>query len=164
VTFERTLQLIGMFGAIATFLWGVYQWDANQRAQRAQLASEAEKLAFQRAEELSKTAMQRKIEAQKPFLDKQLQLYTEAVQVTSFIATTPASPEREKMERRFWQLYWGELGMVEDGGVGSEMVNFGSLLKQGGQGSELQPVALRLAHAARASLDKSWGITVWTDR
>ena len=56
-------------------------------------------------------------QSKQKFLDKQFELYTEAVIVVSRLATGSEYEGREKDSIRFWQLYWGELGMVEDGQV-----------------------------------------------
>ncbi len=51
-------------------------------------------------------------ESQKPFLDQQFKLYTEATTVAAKIAIR--GPDRTRNEvQRFWELYWGELSMVE---------------------------------------------------
>jgi hypothetical protein len=148
------MKVLAIVGAIASFLWAVYQWRASQNELREQ-----------RAYEITKTSEQRRIEAQKPFLDRQLVLYTETIHLTSFLATAAQSPEWTKARDRFWELYWGELATVENREVASQMVSFGEALNgQGGKVSDaiLQQKALSLAHAVRESLDQSWGIKVWT--
>lgn len=153
-TFDDLLKLLGILGAIASFLWAVYQWKGSQN-----------ELHEQRAYEISKTSRQRRIEAQRPFLDRQLLLYSETIHITSFLATAAQSPEWTKACDRFWELYWGELATVENKEVSSLMVAFGEALNgQGGRvsGATLQKSALSLAHAVRQSLDQSWGIKVWT--
>ena len=153
-TFDDVLKLLGILGAIASFLWAVYQWRGSQN-----------ELYEQRGYEISKRSEQRRIEAQKPFLDRQLLLYSEAIHITSFLATAAQSPEWTKARDRFWELYWGELATVENKEVSSQMVAFGDALNgQGGRVSEvtLKQSALSLAHAVRQSLDQSWGIRVWT--
>jgi hypothetical protein len=101
-------------------------------------------------------------EARQPFLTRQLELYSEAAKVVAKIATSRDEGERDSHEDRFWELYWGELALVEDRGVESAMVAFGKALKSGENQARLQPLSLDLAHAIRRSLDRSWGIEVWT--
>jgi len=51
------------------------------------------------------------IEAAKPYLMKKLAWCEEAVEIASSIATS--KNEDEIKEQRFWELYWGVMGMVE---------------------------------------------------
>ena len=87
---------------------------------------------MQRADELEQSALQARTnerESKKVFLDKQADLYFETVRVVSMIATAKTPDEiRDSDERRFWELYWGELGMVEDWNVEDVMVLFGRSL------------------------------------
>jgi hypothetical protein len=96
-------------------------------------------------------------------LERQLKLYTEATQVVAIIAT---SDNREKLREatdRFWQLYWGELAMVEDRQVEKAMKQLGDALSSSSTDkNDKEQLSLRLAHACRVSLDKSWGINAWT--
>jgi hypothetical protein len=59
----------------------------------------------------------RAIDARRPFLDLQLKLYQEATKTTAILATSNDPNELRTTEIRFWQLYWGELAMVENGGI-----------------------------------------------
>src|SRR5262245_23121160 len=60
------------------------------------------------------------IDARRPFLDLQLKLYQDATKTASILATSNDAKELEEAEARFWQLYWGELGLVENGGIKSD--------------------------------------------
>jgi hypothetical protein len=72
-------------------------------------------------------------------------------------------------ETRFWQLYWGELAMVENGGIKTKnggvegaMVRFGEELKKQSRSQlALQGLSLDLAHVCRDSLATSWGVQDW---
>jgi hypothetical protein len=115
-------------------------------------------------------------ESQKPFLEKQLAFYFEAAKVTSKLATLappagheqPASEDWTWARKRFWELYWGELGVVESPQVASAMVNFGNTLKEvegcvtsGEPCTERQRAltgaSLSLAHSIREDIEKGWG-------
>ena len=67
-------------------------------------------------------------QSKQKFLDKQFELYTEAITVVSRLATRGEYEGREKDRDRFWQLYWGELGMVEDLQVERAMIQVGIAL------------------------------------
>ena len=111
----------------------------------------------------------RAIEARRPFLDLQLKLYQEATKTAAILATSSDTDELKAAEMRFWQLYWGELAMVEnggiqanDGGVEGLMVQFGNeLMKHSKDRSMLQRLSLKLAHACRNSLAESWNVRDW---
>ena len=53
-----------------------------------------------------------KRDLQRPYQEKKLTLYLDAARVVAHLASSP-SVDQEKMEARFWELYWGELAFVE---------------------------------------------------
>lgn len=70
--------------------------------------------------------------------------------------------------RRFWELYWGELGAVESREVASAMIAFGNSLHDvekcvdaggycAGQQSRLTGPSIELAHQIRQSIQAGWG-------
>ena len=138
-SFESSLKILTLIGAVVTFAWGVFQYIETQRQQ-------------------SET---RRIEATKPFLERQLKLYTEATQIASTIATTGNAKTKAEAQDRFWSLYWGELALVEDAAVETAMVRFGEALRSGSPEGATRQRALELAHACRGSLARSWGVAAW---
>lgn len=106
--------------------------------------------------------MSRKLKATRPFLERQLKLYPEASHIAAVLATTVDPTERTVATKRFWELYWGELALVENPKVESAMISFGEGLTSHASLAELQKLSLRLAYACRLSLDQSWGIHAWT--
>jgi hypothetical protein len=148
--FESMLKLFSPLLAVAAFIWGIYTYRENSRQQLAREEAEARR-----------TAETRRIEATRPYLDRQLALYTEATKVTSTIATSADKAEIEKATKRFKELYWGELGLVERGGVESAMVSFRKALDAKKGQNELASLALSLAHACRDELAASWGTEAW---
>jgi hypothetical protein len=149
--FDQWLKLVGVVGAIGSFVWGVYQWRYKSERELAQDKVEADRI-----------AATRKLEATRPFLERQLKLYPEASQVAAILATSEDPSERSIASKKFWQLYWGELALVENQDVEDAMVDFGKALVREAPLPELQKLSLRLAHACRISLDRSWGIHAWT--
>lgn len=75
------------------------------------------------------------------------------------LATSKDSAAVDKARKRFDELYWGELALVETPEVESQMVKFGRALEASPE--SLQDEALSLAHVLRSSLAKSWGIEDW---
>lgn len=140
-TFDQTFKILSLLGAIVSFVWGVLVWRGKSR-------------------EVAKT---RRIEATKPFLELQLKLYTEASKIAAVVATSNDATARN----RFWELYWGELALVEDRQVEAAMRAMGDVLRSPSDNGvekelSLAKLSLKLAHAFRGSLDRSWGINIWT--
>lgn len=136
---DKYLKIITIIGSAIVFIWGVIQFSITQAA-------------------LAET---RHIEARKPFLDRQLQLYTEASKAASTLATSDDKEELSIAEKKFWSLYWGELALVEDSSVETAMVKFGRELQLERDPNRIKQLSLELAHACRNSLAKSWGVTEW---
>jgi hypothetical protein len=149
---EDWIKILTVVGALCSFLWGVYQWreKANSELQA-------------KREEAAAVAETRRIEATKPFLDRQLALYVETTKVVAKVATQAQGDEGKRARERFWELYWGELATVEDREVEAAMVAMGDALKDpAATANQLQIAAIRVAHACRGSLDRSWGIHAWS--
>lgn len=133
------LKVLPLVGAVVAFAWGAYQYFQNESRQSAY----------------------RRIEAAKPYLERQLKLCTEALQLTSTIATTSDDAERELAKKGFWKLYWEEMALVEDAFVEREMVTFGRRLELDKGDERVKTASLDLAHACRGSLARSWGVREW---
>jgi hypothetical protein len=101
------------------------------------------------------------VEAAKPFLEKKLRWCEEAVETASFIATAePGAKDTPAKIRRFRQLYWGVMGMVENQQITDAMIAFGDKLDAKKSAGELQGGAIRLAHACRQEMADSWS-PIW---
>src|SRR5262249_10792613 len=66
---------------------------------------------------------------QKPDFDRQITRYFETAEIASTLATSLDHQERDQATARFWRLYWGKMGMVEDAQVEMKMAAFGQELK-----------------------------------
>jgi hypothetical protein len=142
---DAALKILPVVGACVTFAWGVWVWKDN--ADEARAAAAAETVRY---------AESRRIEATRPFLEMQLKLYTEAALIASRIAHT----SDEGTVGRFWELYYGELALVENNDVAKAMVDFGNALKTGKR-TGLENLSLALTRSMRKSLAKSWGTDAW---
>lgn len=95
-------------------------------------------------------------ESLKPFNEKRIVLYTEASNVVSKLANLSEGKERETARQRFFELYWGELALVEDRQVESAMVHFARALEEyernPSSSDELKKQSYNVAHAFRESL------------
>jgi len=140
---DAGFRFLSLIGAVGSFVWGVFVWRRTQKERHVNA----------------------KREARKPFLDKQLLLYSEVTAVTSRIATLSDGEDLKKCKQRFWELYWGELAMVENKRVEDAMVKFGRALIENPSGQvSLQQLSLQLADCCRHSLAKSWGAKAWVNR
>jgi hypothetical protein len=99
------------------------------------------------------------IEAAKPFLELRQRRYAEAIQAAGVLANPKRHGPNEikKAQKRFWELYWAELSMVEDSNVEREMMKLGDAFGQGVPTAQ-QNATYHLAHALRDSLTQSWGV------
>ena len=117
--FDQWFKVAGGLGAICTFLYTYYTWRDKSKnefeATRAQGQHEADT---------------RRIEATKPFLDLQLQHYIEITKIVSCLATSEDDREMESALKAFWQLYYGELALVEGPKVEAAMVKIGEELRR----------------------------------
>ena len=152
----ETLALLGealkvpsaVLGATISFCWGVWTWRAGRQDKIRADERDAERL-----------AEARRIESTRPFLEKQLALYAEAALTCARIATSPGD---DKALARFWELYWGELAMVENADVERAMVSFKNALVITPEDEDaLKECALNVAKACRISLARSWGVEAW---
>jgi hypothetical protein len=151
MSLDNWIKVLGIVGVVISFLWGVWQWKDKSEQELKQRSSEAVRL-----------AETRRLEATKPFLERQLKLYTEASQVAAQVATQGGSEAGKKARVRFWELYWGELALVENREVEAAMKQMGDAISAGAAETDLKRLSLRLAHACRASLDLSWGVRAWS--
>ena len=104
------------------------------------------------------------IGAAKPYLEKKLAWCETAVQTTARIANANPMPPEEI--QRFWQMYWGVMGLIEKQPITDAMIAFGKELPPsppeiGAAASGAPPAGLRLksldlAHACRHELSKEW--------
>lgn len=108
------------------------------------------------------------IEAEKPYLERKLAWCEEAVETTSRIAISSTPSDVDIV--RFWEMYWGVMGMIENESVTPAMIAFGEALKAGEpamdaakndpHASGLTKRSLDLAHACRRELSLEWS-TSW---
>jgi len=142
---DAALKILPIMGACITFVWGVWVWKDNADDERAAAAAET-----------ARYAESRRVEATRPFLEMQLKLYTEAALVASRIAHSGD----EGAIGRFWELYYGELSLVENNDVAQAMVDFGNALRAN-EKARLESLSLELTRSMRRSLAKSWGTDAW---
>ena len=129
---ENRLKIFSIVVAVAGLLFGILQFGSTQA-----------------------------VEAAKPYLEQKLKWCEEAIETAAVIATHASGSESEK-EQRFWELYWGVMGLVENDEVVGAMVAFGNGLN--GKLPEnrlLRDLSLDIAHACRSEMSKDWS-PIWS--
>lgn len=158
---ELFFKWIGLATVAFGIAWPIFQYTRTLRQNETDRRARAAQEASQREKELA-TARR---EAQRPFLELQLKLYTEAVAVAGKLNTLAPGAEREAARRRFEQLYWSELSVVEDREVEGAMVRFRHALTayESASGAEREQArqllncrTIKLAHSVRDSLARGW--------
>lgn len=103
------------------------------------------------------------IEARKPFLMKKI-AWCEAAVKTAAKISVGASGNTIEEEARFWELYWGLMGLVENDAVTRAMIDFGDSLKGKYKGDKSpKELSLAIAHACRKELAADWS-PIWDRR
>ena len=108
-----------------------------------------------------KEAAAREIEAAKPFFTLRQSLYAEAIKAATVLADPEVHTEDEivKSRKRFRELYIGELSMVEESEVESQMVALAKVIDPELLAmNEAQRATYNLAHALRDTFTYSWKI------
>lgn len=119
----------------------------------------------------------RDLEAKRPILELQFELYEEAVRVASRISTVECKIGDDdcidtyaKDCRHFFDLYWGQLAVVEDKQVEWAMIEFRKTFKQEHQHlcapDHIEEIATKPKPEAlpRASLDLAWCVNASLQR
>ena len=142
----------------------LYTYIDHQKAAAIEAQHHQEEAALQARTQADKDSATRRIEAQKPFLQKQLDLYYETVQVAGKLATLkPDEAEWQIAKQRFYRLYWSELALVESGRVAAAMIGFGKALEayepkpaEAGIANGLRNASVELSHAIRDDIKDLW--------
>lgn len=143
---DLSFKVISSFLAIGTFGYGIVKY------------SEQKEIEFKQNEQKFRQTI----------YVEQYALYSQAVECAAIIATTEEEDiETEEFinaKRKFEQLYWGKLNMVEDTAVERTMVKFYDALKEYGMDDsekdsyDMQQLSLEITYACRKSLQKTWGV------
>lgn len=151
--FATLIQVISVLVASVLSIWSFN--DARKKEAEARII-ESQKYQQQREDE----ARRQRIEAAKPFLEIRQQKYMEAIKVAGVLANPQDhTPEEIKAaEKRFGELYWAELSLVEARNVESSMVKLANSLGKFSNVTPQQQAVIDLAHGLRDSLVKSWGV------
>jgi len=153
---QQFATLIQVMSVIVASVLSVWSFNEARKKEAEARILEVQKFNTERADEIRR----QRVEAAKPFLEIRQQKYMEAIKVAGILANpgdhTPQ--ELKEAEKRFSQLYWAELSLVEAKEVESSMWNMARTLDKYAEPTKEQKAALALAHALRDSLIKSWEV------
>lgn len=96
-----------------------------------------------------------------PFMELQTKFYLEIVETASKIAHPKDIDEQSDAVKRFWQLYVGASGIVEDAEVENAVEELSECLlpdRVKCDRTDLEACAMTLSGAVRSSLFATWGI------
>jgi len=136
--------------AVAGFWWSLQRYQDDQRKIQVEQAAQSE-----RDQEA------REHEYMKPWLENQRDIYRRALSAAGLVANTENVDTRRKAAEEFWQLYHGEMILVETNGVKDAMIAFGKCL----DGAKLKCTADEindLSHALGTAMQNSLATTAKT--
>jgi hypothetical protein len=122
------LPLITVLVTIAGFGFGIYQYRAQEQANRDAQTEQSRKDREARETQAKKDTESAQREFMKPLLQNQLSLYLEASTAAGTISRTTDPVERKKAVNDFWRLFEGPMILVESKEVSGAMVEFGYCL------------------------------------
>jgi hypothetical protein len=161
--------LVGVLAVVATGLLNVAQYrdarvDQAKRDEQARVDERAQRDHDQQQQKALAEAEleQRRRDYRLRVLDLQVKYYFEAVEAASIIANAdlpaPTEPallaeyarKQTEADRRFHQLYWGSLCVIESPDVERAMMNFRGAISQPARDAEsIKQLSYQLAHACR---------------
>lgn len=109
----------------------------------------------------AKEVENRNLEAAKPFIELRQRLYNEALSCaeTIIISGDKSSRTYQTAYNRFSELYWGELGLVEDTSVEHNMMKVKKLIDSTRYTTKDREFALlHMSYAMRNSLFNTWKV------
>lgn len=86
-----TSEILQVVGVVCSAIWVAFTYADNSRTQNDATIREL----------------------RRPYQQKKLDLYVEASRVVAHLSAIPNDPDRAKTEARFWELYWGDLALVQ---------------------------------------------------
>lgn len=135
------VPIISALVAVAGFLWGVYQYQAQQTRNL-----EAQRLQSERELETAQRDLM------KPWLDNQREIYLQALTAASTVANTNDPEELGRATVEFWKLFNGKMILVETDEVQDKMIQFGNCIKSACTQTELNEKLHQLGTAMANSM------------
>ncbi len=148
--------LIQVMTVVAGVVISILSFNFTRDRELEVRAAEAKKYADQRSDESER----RRVEAAKPFLEMRQQKYMEVIKVAGVLAT-PADRTKAEItaaKKRFAELYYAELALVEGKDTETAMISLAESLGMLSAPTPGQQETLQLAHVLRDSLITAWGV------
>jgi len=157
-------MLLKTTGGMAVLIGGILAYldfrsrEDHYRQEQDTLRQEKEKADTKyREEQDQKTAESldlRKKEFRLKLYEEKRPLYHETCTVAAKVAGSSGKSDADTKTAvaRFWELYYGEMCLVEDDGVQQAMIDFGTALRQE-KNNQLPVLALKLAEKCRQDLN-----------
>lgn len=120
---DLIVKIVGLIALLASGLWTLYKFRADRRVDLDRQFQAQQTEAKLRADELNRFIFER-----------QAGLYLEAAQAASTIATSNNKAEKKAANNKFYELYFGQLVVVEDRRVELAMIEFSHCLNKNGVG------------------------------
>lgn len=120
---DLIVKIVGLIALVASGLWTLYKFRADRRVDLDHQLQAQQTEAKLKADELNRYIFER-----------QAGLYFEAAQAASKIATSHNNAEKKAASDKFYELYFGQLVVVEDRRVELAMIEFSRCLNQNGAG------------------------------
>lgn len=120
---DLIVKIVGLIALVASGLWTLYKFRDDRRVDLDNQAAAQRTEAKLRIDELNRFVFER-----------QAGLYFEAAQAASTIATSDNKAEKKAASDKFYELYFGQLVVVEDRRVELAMIEFSRCLNQNGAG------------------------------
>lgn len=147
----RYIPIITVLLAVAGFLFGIYQFN-NQQKEQARQQEEQSKRDYQAREK----------EFKKVLWEKQLALYLDISKTTAQVAAASDEAERKKLYKELSSHFHGDLIVVADREVMESVLEFDQLyeafLSDPSRQEGLLASARKLARACRNSLIKTFNV------
>jgi len=124
-----------VIGAAISGGWAVAKFRAERQDRQAERRDQKELTeAREERDRDRKVAEQRHLEiqlreSQKPFLEQQLKLYMEITKIVAQLAGMDDLKAHPEIGQRFWELYWGELSIVETPEIEFRMTEIEDVIK-----------------------------------
>jgi hypothetical protein len=149
-------QLAQVLAVVVGVVISVRTFTASRERESAERRAEAKKQRF----EMQKYREQRDSEARHPYVELRQKLYLDAIHAAAVLANPSLHDDSQiaTARTRFWELYWGELSLVEGHSVEKAMIELGTLLEPSLDPTAAQEATYHLSHKLRDSLKKTWGI------
>lgn len=148
------IPIITALLAIAGFIGGIWQYEAQQRAARAaeQKQKESDDTTAKANTERDRDIAER--EFMKPWINSQREIYLEALNAASTAINSDEPAERKSALNRFWELYQGQMILVETTEVSGMMKKLGNQFQQSDTTNkdDLNELCRALASEMKASM------------